>query len=1146
MDASQSRSGRFSYLLLEDGEVLISDLSVTYLLSLKYDEAGGEETNSLQGLSNVARALVLRLGTTPRAGRLKVATRNIFFDSDDWRDPVVKIPISAFSRVVLSRTLPNSLRIQNTELLGRRFSQTLPESPKWSVSRPRSTDFSNKRDMCNENVQESTPPSSKTFSVSVESTTSVFQREDGIDHPYVEAHFEGRHVFTPLYSEGGMLAAELHSLKNISAIGSRRARESALRELVREREARVPFDITFLQNDFTERTEIDFIAAAVYALSRAPGRVRVSAKHLYFMPIHGDANRAVVCILVESLLSIRRLRHGCKDAALEVEYENRDNPAASASSPGSNAKATLMLTFQNTEAREHIFATLEGFANKKLDIYDRNELDLALARWRRGEMSNYEYLMYLNLASGRSFNDLSQYPVFPWILSDYTSSELDLDNPAVFRDLRKPIGALDESRLAGLKERYHEMPPPRFFYGTHYSTPAYLINYLVRAAPGAMLRLQNGRFDMPDRLFHSIAETWRGVCKNPADVKELIPEFYTLDYSARAASGIVSTTASPGQFLDNFLGLELGTRQDGKRVDSVVLPPWANGSSEKFVRKMRKALECKLVSDSLHHWVDLIFGSASRSEADCNVFYTDVALPRSMDTKHLEELTDDDMNQMETIYLEFGRTPEQLFQRPHPPRFAEEVPSLERQASLRVETVSSIGEPESPALRGMNGAQGGLGEMQIAHERETWRRKTDVPVYESARGKSDSQAGESARRKTDIPLLGRLQQLGRDITIAGRKSLENIRPPDFNSTQAPSPRGDTLHNCTLRKFKIANPKACLVDAILVDLESGTKLAADSPRGLTEEETPAISAESKPAAAALCTISSDSVLRVQQHGSLIRSRSLPGISAICTMGPGQVAYGTDSGTIGYYDIASGRTETLADGAHETSVEQLRFAPSLGLLVSGARDASIKVWQYQSVRHGPGALLLALELDAESRVLELAAVRDGEVTAGEAGSEHVEWAVRQLVVGALTGDGALVVWRPEGYEAGDRFPDPVWRAEAGMVKEGCRRRLAWIGGSGKQRLACVAAEGDVVRILCPVATTPGADVVVGCPEAACAVAREGRLLVGSSCGSVTEFDMTGREVGKKTGLPGVQALLPRVDRGGFVAVCVGGEAVDICFR
>ena len=45
-------------------------------------------------------------------------------------------------------------------------------------------------------------------------------------------------------------------------------------------------------------------------------------------------------------------------------------------------------------------------------------------------MRNVTYL-------GRSYNDLNQYPVFPWILADYTSKTLDLKDPKVYRDFNK-------------------------------------------------------------------------------------------------------------------------------------------------------------------------------------------------------------------------------------------------------------------------------------------------------------------------------------------------------------------------------------------------------------------------------------------------------------------------------------------------------------------------------------------------------------------------------------------------------------------------------------------------------------------------------------------------------------------------------------
>lgn len=48
--------------------------------------------------------------------------------------------------------------------------------------------------------------------------------------------------------------------------------------------------------------------------------------------------------------------------------------------------------------------------------------------------------------------------------------------------------------------------------------------YLVREQPAYMLTLQGGKFDSPDRLFVSVAETWESCNRNQADVKELIPQ----------------------------------------------------------------------------------------------------------------------------------------------------------------------------------------------------------------------------------------------------------------------------------------------------------------------------------------------------------------------------------------------------------------------------------------------------------------------------------------------------------------------------------------------------------------------------------------------------------------------------------------------
>lgn len=57
----------------------------------------------------------------------------------------------------------------------------------------------------------------------------------------------------------------------------------------------------------------------------------------------------------------------------------------------------------------------------------------------------FKFLNLNFLLIGRSYNDLNQYPVFPWILANYESDEIDLKQPTNFRDLSKVL----EYLLAG-------------------------------------------------------------------------------------------------------------------------------------------------------------------------------------------------------------------------------------------------------------------------------------------------------------------------------------------------------------------------------------------------------------------------------------------------------------------------------------------------------------------------------------------------------------------------------------------------------------------------------------------------------------------------------------------------------------------------
>jgi hypothetical protein len=133
-------------------------------------------------------------------------------------------------------------------------------------------------------------------------------------------------------------------------------------------------------------------------------------------------------------------------------------------------------------------------------------------KWKRGDMSNFEYLMHLNTLAGRSFNDLTQYPVFPFLIKDYTSEELDLNSPDTYRDLFKPMGAQDPKRLQKFVEKFRmvqEMGETPYHYGSHYSNIGSVLHFLVRLDPftRGFIEFQGGRFDVPGNIIFRYSPT---------------------------------------------------------------------------------------------------------------------------------------------------------------------------------------------------------------------------------------------------------------------------------------------------------------------------------------------------------------------------------------------------------------------------------------------------------------------------------------------------------------------------------------------------------------------------------------------------------------------------------------------------------------
>ena len=285
--------------------------------------------------------------------------------------------------------------------------------------------------------------------------------------------------------------------------------------------------------------------------------------------------------------------------------------------------------------------------------------------WREGRMSNFAYLMALNTLAGRSMNDLTQFPCFPWVLADYDSDELNLDDPATFRKLELPMGAQTPTRRKEFEDRYvqlQEVDMDPFHYGTHYSTASTVCGFLIRTRPfeRLLMALQGGNFDLADRTFGSIGKAWMSASElSRGDVRELIPEFFYLP-----------------EFLLNINRFDFGITQAGEVIDDVELPPWAKDDSRLFVLKHREALESEYVSQRLHHWIDLIFGYRSRGHEA--VESTNVFHPLSYeDAVNLDSIESAMERQAAAqVIHNFGQTPSKLFNNPHPQRLRRQHVSL--------------------------------------------------------------------------------------------------------------------------------------------------------------------------------------------------------------------------------------------------------------------------------------------------------------------------------------------------------------------------------------------------------------------------------------------------------------------------------------
>ena len=197
-----------------------------------------------------------------------------------------------------------------------------------------------------------------------------------------------------------------------------------------------------------------------------------------------------------------------------------------------------------------------------------------------------------------------------------------------------------------LKGNYALSEKP-YNYGSHYSNPIYVTNFLSRLFPFSfiLIELQGDKFDDPDRLFISVQSSYKGSTTHKGDVRELIPEFYSIP-----------------EIYYNINNYDMGIRRNKEKVNNVKCPLWSEDDPYKFLSIINLAFESDYVSFNINNWIDLIYGYKQRGkEAEkCNNVFR---FPSYADLVPINQ-----MNKEEKIYFyrfaEFGICPRQLFKKP--------------------------------------------------------------------------------------------------------------------------------------------------------------------------------------------------------------------------------------------------------------------------------------------------------------------------------------------------------------------------------------------------------------------------------------------------------------------------------------------------
>ena len=269
------------------------------------------------------------------------------------------------------------------------------------------------------------------------------------------------------------------------------------------------------------------------------------------------------------------------------------------------------LNFKSSIFHKTILKEPIAYVSKYFKFPDDNEywentcLSDILKRWKEHKISTYTLIMYLNIFSGRTSQDKSQYPIYPLLILNSNNGNI------VYRNLKLPIGQQkinnqqNLQRISYFDSIYQNEKDKNnaFYYPCSFSSQKSSLKFLSTLFPYS--QIAKSIYSDNNNIINSINKETIDSLTNENNINESIPDFF---YLPEVLCNLNKIKDIKDEFIE-LPSLNLINNTNYKFDPNII-----------YTLTLNKILESKEVNDTIGNWIDLIFGIDQHSEKHKNIF----------------------------------------------------------------------------------------------------------------------------------------------------------------------------------------------------------------------------------------------------------------------------------------------------------------------------------------------------------------------------------------------------------------------------------------------------------------------------------------------------------------------------------------------